>query len=385
MKTLYVIAPIIAVIFFVGLTNTTLFCKNLLELYSDPTFTEEGLQNAINYVPDNDSIFLPSLEGKDLFAAIDDLSICRIPEVRRFLYIYLTRGREYTINSIKRSHLYMPFIREQMEQYPDIPIDIALLPLLESGFNPYAVSRRNAVGIWQFMPYTAQRVGLQINEFVDERRDILKSTSAALRHLNHLYGIFNSWELALLAYNSGCGYMRRTLRANNHDNVFDLIESGALWRETSEYLYRFAALALIYKHPELFSIDDELRKPDIDYVIEQVELRYPVRISVLMEKADISPDFMTLFNPQLKGSITPPKERNYIMLLPKGSKEKIEEHQDAIYTLRFTSIHRHKVRRGETLSHIAKRYRASPRNIILINNIRNPDRIFPGMILYIPV
>ncbi|MCX8122819.1 MAG: transglycosylase SLT domain-containing protein [Spirochaetes bacterium] len=385
MKKLHYISYLLLFIIVIGLVDTKLFCKNLLELYSDPSYSEEGLLNAINYNPDNDSIFLPKLEGKDLFAAISDLSICRIPDVRKFLYIYLTKGREYTINAIKRSHLYMPLIKEQMQQYDGIPEDIALLPLLESAFNPYAVSKSNAVGIWQFVPSTAKVLGLQINEFVDERRDIVKSTNAALRHLNHLYNTFNSWELALLAYNGGCGYLSRTMRANGYHHFYDLIEAGVLRKETAEYVYRYAALVLIYKYPELFSIEQDLLKPDIEYEIEMVQLRYPVRINLLTEKCNIPSEVIKLYNPQLKREITPPKERNYILLLPKGSKEKIEEYKDQIYTLKFTSIKTHKVKSGETLSKIAKRYRASPTTIITINNITQPDFIHPGEILYIPI
>ncbi len=97
MRRTYYIAFLILVILIIELIDTKLFCKNLLDLYSDPVYSEEGLQNAINYNPDSDSIFLPKLEGKDLFTAINDLSICRIPDVRKFLYVYLTKGREYTI------------------------------------------------------------------------------------------------------------------------------------------------------------------------------------------------------------------------------------------------------------------------------------------------
>jgi len=385
MKKIHHISYLLIFIILIEFVDTKLFCKNLLELYSDPVYSEVGLQNVINYNPDNDSIFLPKLEGKDLFTAINDLSICRIPDVRKFIYIYLTKGREYTINAIKRSHLYMPLIKEQMQQFDGIPEDIALLPLLESAFNPYAVSKSNAVGIWQFVPTTAKILGLQINDFVDERRDIIKSTNAALRHLNHLNNTFNSWELALLAYNGGCGYLSRTMKANGYHHFYDLIESGVLRKETAEYVYRYAALALIYKYPELFSIEKDLLKPDNDYDIELVEVRYPVRINVLTEKCNIPSEVIKLYNPQLKKDITPPKERNYILLLPKGSKEKIEEYKDEIYTLKFTSIYTHKVKSGETLSQIAKRYRASPRNIIIINNLRHPDRLYPGNILYIPV
>ena len=384
MKKLYGALPIIVILLPLSFVDTKLFCKNLLELYSDPVYSEEGLQNAINFNPDSDSIFLPKINNKDLFTAIDDLSICRIPDVRRFLYIYLTKGREYTINAINRSTLYMSIIHEQMKEYPDMPKDIALLPLLESAFNPYAVSKSGAVGIWQFIPGTARVLGLQINNFVDERRDIVKSTNAALRHLKHLYNSLGSWELALLAYNGGSGYLTRTMKSNGYHHFYDLIEAGILHKETQEYVYRYAALALIYKYPELFSIEDELQKPETVYDVEQVTLRYPVKIDILIEKCNIPREVITLYNPQLKRNITPPKERNYILLLPKGSKEKIEENKEAIYTIKFTKINTHKVKSGETLLQIAKRYRASPKMIIFINNLRNPDRLYPGDILYIP-
>ncbi|HMB21110.1 MAG TPA: lytic transglycosylase domain-containing protein, partial [Spirochaetota bacterium] len=192
--------------------DTRSFCWNLLDLFNDTVYSEEGLQKAIEYEPNMDHFFLPSIEGKDLFASIDDLSICRREEVRRYLYMYLTVGREYVKNSIHRSYMYMEIIEDVMEEYPEITRDMALLPLLESGFNPRAVSKSRAVGLWQFMYPTSQMLGLKINNWVDERRHIEKSTRAALRHLKNLYSIYGSWELSLAAYNGGAGHVSRTMK-----------------------------------------------------------------------------------------------------------------------------------------------------------------------------
>ena len=267
--TKFIIITALAFVLFFGY-NRWVFSWGLFQLFDEQQYSVEGHEKVRNFNPDIETFYLPGIEGKDFFNTVKDFSICRRKQVREFLYIYLTIGREYTIRSIERSFFYIDSIKNIMKDNPDIPDAIALLPLLESGFDPAAVSRSNAVGLWQFMKRTASFFGLKKNRLVDERLDVIKSTEAAIRHLRHLYLRFGSWELALAAYNGGEGMLSRAIEKVGTEDIWQLIDAGMLPVETAEYVPRFAALLLIYHNSSLFGIDREItgtNKPVIRNVV----------------------------------------------------------------------------------------------------------------------
>ena len=123
---------------------------------------------------DKDILYLPSIQNKKLFESINDLSICRRSDVREYIFQYLTHKRDFLKRAFKKSKTYLEIIDEVFKDNNDIPPDIRFLPLLESGFNPYAVSKSNAVGLWQFLNRTSKMFGIKNNRWVDERRSIHK-------------------------------------------------------------------------------------------------------------------------------------------------------------------------------------------------------------------
>lgn len=384
-KATYIVIFVLLLSLTLVALDTKSFCWNLLDLFTDTEFSEEGLQKAIEYEPNMDHFFLPTLEGKELFASIDDLSICRREEVRKFLYMYLTVGREYVKNSIYRSYMYVDIIEDILEEYPEVPEDIALLPLLESGFSPHAVSRSGAVGLWQFMYPTSRMLGLKVNSWVDERRDIEKSTRAAIRHLKNLYRIYGSWELALSAYNGGAGHVSRTMNRTGIEDFWKLTRSGELRNETSEYVARYAALVLIYKNRELFNIGHDLKPlPEMDET-ENMVLQYPVNIHSFSKISGVPVKTLKKLNPELKRNVTPPYTKKYTLRVPSEKKKDIENNKKKIYKIRFSGVRKHTVKRGECLSSIARRYKTRLSHIIFLNDIKDPHLIKPGKKLYIPI
>lgn len=363
--------------------DKNLFSRSLFNLFIDKVYTEEGLERVVNFDPDNDILFLPDLENKDFFQSINDLSICRRREVRKFVYIYLTTGRNYIKRSIENSDSYLGIIEDIIKKN-DIPMDISLLPLLESGFNPYAVSRSKAVGLWQFIQGTSVRFGLKTDRWIDERRDIEKSTHAAIRHLKNLYKIFGNWELTLAAYNGGAGQVKRAMLKTGKKSFWELRKTGSLFKETSEYVARFAALLLIYKNQEIFDIEDELKLIEIPET-EKIVLEYPVNINRISKMSGIPTSTLKKLNPQLKRNITPPYYKKYTLRLPVEAKERLKKKEKIIYRIKFTRLKRHIVRKGESIYKIAKLYRIRPTFIILINDLKNPHLIHPGFKLYIPI
>ncbi|MFH0974466.1 MAG: transglycosylase SLT domain-containing protein [Spirochaetota bacterium] len=328
--------------------------------------------------------FLPPQDDKDFFSSISDLSICRSRHVRKFIFLYLNEGREYLTAALTRSNRYLRRIEEIFSENSDIPKDIALLPLLESAFNPYAVSRSKAVGLWQFLKGTSRPLKLKVNNWVDERRNVEKSTQAAIKHLRNLYSMFGSWELALASYNGGAGYIKRSMIKTRSRSVTELLESGYLKRETNEYLYRFAALLVIYKNQKLFDIGDEAASP-IAAETEKIVFEYPVKIKVAATLADVPVETLKSLNPELNQNITPPFEKKYTLIVPKGCKAKLENNITSLYDIKFNNLKKHVVKKGECISRIASLYKTQVKKIMLFNNLKNPGSIKPGLELYIPI
>lgn len=312
---------ITVVIIFLGY-NRWVFSLDLFKLYKEALYSHERHERVKNFNPDEDTFYLPGMEDKEFFASVNDFSIMRKKGVREFIYLYLTAGREYTVKSIERSGLYMKTISEIMKLYPDIPGEIALLPLLESGFDPSAVSKSKAVGLWQFMSGTSSHLGLRTDSLVDERRSVEKSTDAAIRHLRYLHEKFGSWDLALAAYNGGEGQLERAIERSGSKNIWRIIESGCLSRETSEYLPRYAALILIYRNPSLFHIDKELAMRSAPPV-QRITLRGNRSLADIAMRYGISTGALKELNPELNSETIPQNENGYTLNIPAGTRNSV--------------------------------------------------------------
>ena len=378
-----IIYPAIIVVSILGL-NENSFCWSLIDIFQNQSVEKEIIEKVERPSETDTAFIIPSLMDKTFFEAIDDLSICRRDDVRRFLYQYLTRGRKFLKGAIRRSKLYHNIITDIFNKNQTMPKDISLLPLLESGFNPYAVSRSNAVGLWQFLRMTSSSLGLKTDKWVDERRDIEKSTAAAIRHLNNMYKIFKSWELALAAYNGGAGHVKRAMRKSGARDLWELIKSGTLKKETEEYVPRMAALLIIYKNQELFNIQDIIYPSEIEET-ENIVLQFPVNISDILRLSGVPISTIRRYNPELKRNKTPPYYMKYTIRLPVDAKKRLNRNRKKLYRLKFRRIKRHTVKKGECIIKIARRYKTKAKMIILLNDIKNPRLIRPGLKLYITI
>ncbi len=357
---------------------------SLYDLLTNDTIGQNKQSTLINFNPDKDMILIPPLENKEFFESINDLSICRRSDVRKHIYLYLTTGRKFLRSAIARSKKYLPIIEGIFEKDKDIPRDLSLLPLLESAFNPYAVSRSKAVGMWQFLKRTSQSLGLKTNRWVDERRHIEKSTGAAIAHLKSLHKIFNSWPLAIAAYNGGAGHVKKAMRKSGAKNLVELQKSGKLKKETAKFVPRYAALAVIFKNQWLFNIKDEI----IDVPVIKTEnfvLNYPVNIRNVSKISGVSLKTIRMYNPELKKNITPPYTHKYSLRLPGNALEKLKKNKSKLYRVRFKKLKTHIVKEGECLSKIAARYKTKMNKILALNNLKNPNFLRAGQKLYIPI
>lgn len=315
MKYIKIIIPVVIAVVLLTF-DATLFSRGIFSAFTETVYSEEGLKKAVDMNPESEILYLPAYDyDKNLFAAINDLSVFREESVRRHLYLYLTSGREYVKRSIVRSDYYMDIIESVFDKHRDIPREIAILPLLESGFYPRAVSRSRAVGLWQFMPATALNLDLSIDHSVDERRHIEKSTDAALRHLRNLKAHFGSWELALAAYNAGGGYISRLMQQTGAENYWELRNTGRMYRETYEYVPKFIALVLIYNNMDFFGITEEIERDGRSKTIV-VKLEGPVNIVELSADMGIPIDTIRRYNPELNGNVTPHNTPVYNLRVP---------------------------------------------------------------------
>lgn len=277
---------------------------------------------------------------------------------------------------LDRSGRYMMLMERILEE-EGLPHDIVYLPLIESGFNPHAYSYARAVGFWQFIYATGKRYGLKRNWWYDERRDFEKSTRAACRYLKALYKEFNSWELALAAYNGGEGRVRREIKKRKTDDFWKL----RLKKQTRNYVPLFMAATIIAKQPEKYGFYPEYEEP-VNW--ETVEISKCMSLNNISSKTGISVADLELLNPELLRGVTPPNYKNYVLRVPEGTRDRFLAAYDNIPSEKNTNWVSHKVRRGETVSTIARRYSVSMSSIVSANNLGSRYKIYAGQTLMVP-
>lgn len=294
---------------------------------------------------------------------------------------FKNRERKFFEESYMRSGLYRDMILEEMRK-AGLPEDLGWLPLIESGFKIRALSRARALGLWQFIASTGSLYDLKRDRWVDERMDPVKSTRAAIRYLSDLHTMFGDWTTALAAYNCGEYRVQRVINAqriNYLDNFWDLF--AMLPYETARFVPRFIAAVSIIKDPAKYGFN--LPRPYPPLKFETLSVGQPVKLSSLSTALGLDPSELAFLNPDLRYDATP--EYAYELRVPPGSAEKTRE---ALLGLprwippeATTSLYI--VRRGDTLSSIARKHRTSVAALKRLNNIRG-TLIHPGQRLKVP-
>jgi len=288
-------------------------------------------------------------------------------------------GRKILLATMQRAAPFMDYIQSKVAEY-GVPQELAYLPVIESSFSPFAVSRSGATGIWQFMRNSIHGYGMSITEWVDERRDFMKSTDAALKKLIDNYNNVKDWPLAIAAYNAGLGAVRRAVDAMGGDTDFwKIYEKGLVSRQAMDYVPKFLAVASILRYPELYGL--ELPSSFIKW--ETISLDRQVDIKLLAAKAEIPIDTLKLGNAELHYTITPP-ENTHLLKIPADKSEQVKAIlSDPNAPLVHYEIY--KVKEGDTLTAISKRYGISISMIAKVNPGLNPDRLKIGQKLMIPL
>lgn len=299
---------------------------------------------------------------------------------------YMTNSaRKFMAGSLNRKTAYDSLIYAQLDS-AKMPRDLIFLALVESGFKLKAYSRAKASGMWQFIPETGKRYGLEVDYWVDMRRNPELATKAALKYLNRLHDEFGDWLLAMAAYNCGEGRVRRLVREMQQDSTRDSTLPITYWdlelpKETMRYVPRILAAMVIGHYPEQYEMTvEKTYRPDFDTVT--VFDSFPLEEVAKLLK--VSEDTLRTLNMELVKWCTPPNKDSYLLRLPVGMRAAFVEGYDKMEKNNFSSWHHHKVRRGESLGIIARQYGIKVSELQQANDMKG-SRIRAGQSLLIPI
>ena len=364
------------------------FEESLISLYTKKFATLDKTDAALtaeNMRMDLTSIAEP-LEvemGATQFTVIEDrdghIPLVRNKKVDQFIEYFRTKGRRQFEIWLDRLDVYGPMLSSIIEEC-NLPPELLYLAMIESGLNPKAHSKAAANGMWQCIYSTGKIYGLNRTWYVDERRDPEKATRAACAYLTDLYNEFDNWYLALAAYNAGEGRIRRATKLHQTSDFWQL---HSLPRETRNYMPYFLAASIIAKNPLKYGFKRKKTKKPISY--DLVTIEKSADLTVLARAANTSFKMIQTLNPELRQSATP--SESYMLKIPKGNKNLFIKNYNALpeserFAPQFVS---HKVRNGESLWTIARKYRISIHDLVAVNKIRNRSMIRIGQKLTIPV
>jgi len=309
-----------------------------------------------------------------------DLPLTVNDEVLSFLNFFQTpRGKAIVETGLQRSGRYREMISRVLRE-EGVPQDLIYLAQAESAFQPLALSRAGARGIWQFVPWRGNEYGLKRSWWVDERQDPEKATRAAAQHLRDLYGLFGDWYLAMAAYNCGPGNVQKGVERTGYADFWELYRSNVLPRETKNYVPIIVALTLIAKDAAHYGIRTELEPPVPSDVVKPGRA---IDLRLVAETIDVDVETLRSLNPSLLRMATP-DDPSFALRLPKGTAEKFSAEIADIPPEKWVSWRRHRLEAGETLTTLAKKYHVTAPAIAAANSLGRSDVLSPGDKLIIP-
>ncbi|HEU4830026.1 MAG TPA: LysM peptidoglycan-binding domain-containing protein [Gemmatimonadales bacterium] len=359
-----------------------------LETAADSVADEEALEELASAGPSAD-------DGADPVGTTWDIDVETFnghDRVQHYLDYFTGNGRERMAIWLERLPRYEEMIRTRLAEH-DLPGDLVYLALIESGFSNRAVSRARAVGMWQFMPATGRAYGLRIDGWIDERRDPVKATAAAARHLRDLRERFGSLYLAAAAYNAGAGRVGRGLNALGPDEeaedslhsdatFFRLYNTQLIRRETKDYVPKLIAAAIIAKEPARYGF--HITEADEPFRADSVIVTDMTGLDVIARLADTTVAAIRDLNPQYLRLVTPPGLRT-VVRVPVGRGESTSLALAELPERERVTFREHIVARGDTPSGVAKRHGVSLAALYEANPRIRKRHIQPGQRLVIPV
>ncbi len=333
-----------------------------------------------------------SVDGKETLKEFNSIKPVDNDLVRFFIKYYSTVGRAFLKRSINRMKIYFPLVKKHLIKN-NLPLELSVLAIVESGYNPEALSHKVARGMWQLMPLTGKIYNLKIGNYIDERMDIDKSTEAAILYLKSLGEMFNkNWDLVIASYNGGGGYISSLIRKHKKTDFWKLCKISGFWSETLEFVPRFYAILHILKNAEKYNFT----LPGLDHSVgfEKVTVPKNVQLKTIAKSSSIPLAIINKLNPHFKKCIA---LENCNLFVPKTMGNMVV--RKIRTNLRFKSIvlnkeptHRvkhkkryriiyYKIRRGDSISKIAKKFRISSSLIYKYNRIKKYRRLSIGKVI----
>ena len=309
--------------------------------------------------------------------------------VEKWINYFQGRGRPHMERYLLRSTRYEALMKKVLRDNK-LPEDLFYIALIESGFSSQAFSHASAVGYWQFIRGTGKRYKLKINQMVDERRDPILSTQAAADYFKDLYQRFNSWYLSMAAYNVGEGRVERAVKKYKTKDFWALIKNRrALPAETDNYVPKFIAAKLIAKNPDKYGFEGIDYMPPIEF--DHLTAETPINLRLMADKLGINYEDFKALNPKFKGEIAPLENDNTLGIrIPPGSyelavvaaKESAAEKEE--FVADQDELQNYKVKRGDTFSTIARKYRTTIAYLRDINDFARKKKLRVGKVIFVP-
>ncbi len=345
---------------------------------------EEVAISPLDELPETPPEVPPSTleKDKDLVAEAFpgfDIPMVLNDQVVRYVEYFSHPHKEFFAASLARSGRYVEQFQSTFER-AGIPKDLVFMAHVESAFKTNAYSRAKAKGIFQFIAATGRRYGLRIDSWIDERSDPDKSAVAAAAYLKDLHDMFGDWYLALAAYNAGEGKIQRSLAKTRKSDFWSLASTRSLRAETRNYVPAILAATLIAKQPAKYGFDVQ---PEVPVDVDVVSIQGQTDLRVLARLADLDPEILRQLNPQLRRGMTPPGATTDVRV-PDGRGDAVEQAYAALPAADRLVLARHEVAKGESLAVIARRYGVSSVAISNANRLSKNAAVKPGQELIIP-
>ncbi len=352
----------------------------MLDALEEPTLREDDTPPELPLITDLANLDMGPIQERY------DIPVEMQPLVAQYIQFFQGPGRKWFRKWVSRSTRYMPVMQPILEA-KGLPRDTIYLAMIESGFSAHAYSWAHAAGPWQFISSTGKEYGLRQDFWVDERRDPVKATHAAANYLKQLYKELGHWHLAWAGYNTGGGRVRRMVERHGTTNFWKLIEEKGFAKETQHYVPKLIAVALIAKHPGAFGFREEEFEYEAPLVYDEVKLMDATDLDVIARAAGVSVKEVNELNPELKRWCTPPASEKapYTLRLPKGTAEKFAQSFKQLSPHERITFRIHKVRRGDTLSQIARAYGTAAEAILDFNRLKSARALRVNAELAIPV
>lgn len=282
-----------------------------------------AMPDDVEYVPGDDS---PALMADRLSCIQRSIKLTYNDRVHSFITYFTVKDREYTRLMMLRKNLYFPIFEKSLAKY-GLPDELKYLSIIESGLNPRAVSRASAVGLWQFMGPTGHYYGLSQNWYIDERMDPSKATDAACRYLKDLYGMFHDWELALAAYNTGPGNVKKAIRRSGYKRSFWQIYNH-LPRETRSYVPQFVAIVYTMNFLEDHNFIDKGQEKLM--TADTLTVSKFLHLETLANLTGVCLEDLQKLNPAIRHNALPDDSKSYTILIPQIAKQRLDANRVAI-------------------------------------------------------